>query len=80
MTDDAVLATLASIAAEELAYAGPLTMETPLIEALRLDSIRMLTLVTAIENRLELCFDIGDEESLTTVGDLVALIRRRKGG
>lgn len=78
MTEASVLAVLTTVAREELSYTGPLTMDLALVEALRLDSIRMLTLVTALENRLEVCFDRGDEESLATVGDLVALVLRRR--
>ena len=52
-------------------------METPLIEALGLDSLRMLTLVAELENRFHVCFEDGDEVGLITVGDLMTVLRRR---
>lgn len=61
----------------ELDWEGSLTPETPLVNALELDSLRMLTLVVAIEDSFEVCLEEGDEAGLTTVGDLAALIQKR---
>lgn len=77
MRDEELLASIAEIAKVELGYAGPLALDTPLVEALRLDSVRMLTLVVALENRLSICFEEGDEAELLTVTDLIALVRKR---
>jgi len=51
-------------------------METLLVEALALDSLRTLTLVAELENRFRVCFEDGDEAGLTTVASLVALLHR----
>jgi hypothetical protein len=37
----------------------------------------MFTLIAELENRFRVCFDGADEVGLTTVTDLVALLRRR---
>ncbi|MEY3212234.1 MAG: hypothetical protein RIT28_2715 [Pseudomonadota bacterium] len=77
MTDEALLALIGEIAQTRLGYAGTLTADTRLVEALSLDSVRLLTLVVELENRLELCLDEGDERGVETVGELIALLRRR---
>ncbi|MCK6515203.1 acyl carrier protein [Myxococcota bacterium] len=77
MTDEALLALIGEIAQTRLGYAGTLTPDTRLVEALALDSVRLLTLVVELENRLELCLDEGDEQGVETVGELISLLRRR---
>ena len=77
MTDEALLALIHEIAQTRLGYAGALTHDTRLVEALALDSVRLLTLVVELENRLELCLDEGDEQGVETVGELITLLRRR---
>lgn len=77
MTDEALLALIGEIARTRLGYAGALTPDTRLVEALSLDSVRLLTLVVELENRLELCLDEGDEQGVETVGELIELLRRR---
>ena len=79
MTEEALLALIGEIAQTRLGYAGSLTADTRLVEALALDSVRLLTLVVELENRLELCLDEGDEQGVETVGELIALLRRRRG-
>jgi acyl carrier protein len=44
---------------------------------MRLDSVRLLTLVAELENHFEVILEEGDEEGIATVGDLVAVLRRR---
>lgn len=78
MTEEALLALIGEIAQTRLGYAGSLTNDTRLVEALALDSVRLLTLVVELENRLELCLDEGDEQGVETVGELIALLRRRR--
>ena len=51
--------------------------DTPLVEALALDSLAMLVLIAELENRFHVCFDAGDEAGLVTVADLVTVLRRR---
>jgi acyl carrier protein len=77
MTDEALLALIGEIAQTRLGYAGTLTPDTRLVEALALDSVRLLTLVVELENRLEVCLDEGDEQGVETVGELIELLRRR---
>jgi acyl carrier protein len=73
--EDEVLAGIAAVARSHLAYDGPLTPETRLVEDLELDSIRMLTLATEVENWFRVALEPEDEERIVTVGDLVAAVR-----
>ena len=57
----------------------PLTPEMRLVEDLRLDSIRLLTLAMEVENRFRVRLDELDEGAIETVGDLVAIVRRKLG-
>lgn len=77
MTPTELLAGIQDVAREHLDHHAPLGLDQPLVEALRLDSIRMLTLVAEVENRFSVCLEEGDEVGLVTVGDLVALLQRR---
>ena len=77
MTDAEILAGIRDVARAHLAVEGQIGMETPLVEALALDSLRMLTLVAELENRFRVCFEDGDEVGLVTVTDLVTVLRRR---
>lgn len=77
MTDTDVLAALRLIARDHLGYTGPIDPDTALVEALRLDSLRLLTLVAEVENHFRIILDPEDEAGLATAGDLVALVRRR---
>lgn len=56
---------------------GELREEQRLVEDLRLDSIELLTLATAVEDHFRVRLDEDDESSLETVGDLVSVIRRK---
>jgi acyl carrier protein len=75
--DDALLDGVRAVARQHLAYEGPLTTDTVLVDALDLDSVRLLTLVAELENHFAVCLEEGDEAGLETVGDLVAVLRRR---
>ena len=57
MTRETILEQLAEIVAETLEWEGELHERTPLVEALALDSLRMLTLLVAVEDRTSLCID-----------------------
>jgi acyl carrier protein len=76
MTDAEVVAIVQDVARTYLHVETPLTMDTELVDALGLDSLRMITLVAELENRLKVCFDEGDEVGLVTLADLVAVVRR----
>ena len=77
MTDDQIRDGVAHVARTHLGYDGPLDDDTLLVQALRLDSVRLLTLVAELENEFRVVLEDGDEAGLERVGDLVAVIRRR---
>lgn len=81
MTSDAeILAALQAVAEEHLDYEGTLAPDTVLVDALQLDSIRLLTFVVETENHFEICLEEGDEEGIATTADLMALVRQRLDG
>ena len=45
--------------------------------SLRLDSLQLLTLATAVEDHFLICLNEDDEQSIATVGDLLGLIERK---
>jgi len=77
VTDAEIVAVIHDVARTHLKAGATMEMSTPLVEALDLDSLRMITLVAELENRLKVCFAAGDEVGLVTLADLVALVRRR---
>lgn len=77
MTDAEILTGIREVARTHLGVEREIAMETLLVEALALDSLRMLTLVAELENRFRVCFEDGDEVGLTTVTDLVGVLHRR---
>lgn len=79
MMDATILEGIAQVAREHLGWEGPLSPEMRLVEDLRLDSIRLLTLAAEIENRFRVLLDEVDEARIETVGDLVAIVRRKLG-
>lgn len=79
MTDAEILAAILAAAREHLQWEGEVTPGMRLVEDLRLDSLKLLTLAVAIEDRFRIRLD-DVESQLETVGDLVAVIRSRCGG
>ena len=79
MSDEAILAGVAEVARDHLGWLGELSPEMRLVEDLRLDSVRLLTLAMEVENRFRIFLDELDEGSIETVGDLVAVVRKRLG-
>jgi acyl carrier protein len=77
VTDAEILTGIRDVARTHLSVEGRIGMETLLVEALALDSLRMMTLVAELENHFRVCFEDGDEVGLVTVTDLVAVLRRR---
>lgn len=73
----AILNQLGAIAAATLGHSGALEEGMTLVEVLRLDSVRRLTLVVEVENHFELMLEPEDEAKLVTVGDLVRLIAEK---
>ena len=80
MNETAILAGIAEVARAIWAGRAPLTPDMRLVEDLRLDSIRLLTLAAEVENRFRVLLDELDEGGIETVGDLVAIVRRKLGG
>jgi acyl carrier protein len=80
MNDEAILDGVAEVARVHLGWEEELTPEMRLVEDLRLDSVRLLTLAMEVENRFRVRLDELDEGSIETVGDLVAVVRRKLGG
>ena len=78
-TSEAILAEIADVARQKLGWAGSMDLDVPLVETLALDSIRQLTLIVEIEDRFRICLDERDEAAVRTAGDLVDLIRRKRG-
>jgi acyl carrier protein len=74
-----ILEGIAEVVREELGWRGPLRAEMRLVEDLRLDSVRLLTLAAGVENRFRVVLDEADEAAVVTVGDLVELVRRKLG-
>jgi len=81
MTSGALLESIGDLARSRLGWAGgALTPEMRLVEDLNLDSIRLLTLATEVENRFRILLDEADELAIETVGDLVAIVERKLRG
>jgi acyl carrier protein len=80
MNDATILDGIAQVARDHLGWQGPLTLEMRLVEDLRLDSIRLLTLAAEVENRFRVLLDEADEMAIQTVADLVAIVRRKLAG
>jgi acyl carrier protein len=75
LSDEGILAGIAEVARAHLGWDGVVTPDLRLVEDLRLDSIRLLTLAAEVENRFRVLLDEGDEAGIETVGDLVAVVR-----
>ena len=77
MTDTEILDGIREVLRTHLNVDQEIGMDTLLVEALALDSLRMLTLVVELENRFHVQLEDEDEAGLTRVVDVVALLRRR---
>jgi acyl carrier protein len=73
----AILAGIGEVARGHLDWEGPVTPEMRLVEDLRLDSIRLLTLAAEVENHFEILLGEEDEAGIETVSDLVAIVERK---
>lgn len=78
--DEELLQDISEIVRKELGWKGSLSREDRIVEALALDSLRLLTLVVGIEDRFRIRLDEQDEASIETVGDLLDTIRRKRAG
>jgi acyl carrier protein len=80
MNETMILEGIAEVVRQRLDWQGPLTMDMRLVEDLRLDSVRLLTLAAEVENRFRVLLDEADEAGIQTVADLVGVVRRKLGG
>ena len=79
MTRDEIFADLERIAREAVDFEGELTPGARLVEDLGLDSIRLLTLATEVEDHFRICLDEQDEAAIVTAADLAAIVERKLG-
>ena len=77
MTRDEILESIAELARIHLDHNGTITFEQDLIEDLRLDSLKLLTLAVQVENHFQICIESDEEASIRTVADLVSVIENR---
>ena len=75
--DHTILAGIAEVVRQHLGWEGPLSLDMRLVEDLRLDSIRLLTLAAEVENRFHVLLGEDDEAGIETVGDLVGIVRSK---
>jgi len=75
--DARLLDGIRDIARQHLNITDPIEPDTDMVLALRLDSLRLLTLVAELENRYQIILQEGDENDLATIGDLIRLLRLR---
>jgi len=76
MTRDEILTTLREVLRSELGVEGPVELASELGGDLGLDSVKLLTLVVELENRLRVALEPEAGELLVNVGQVVALIER----
>ena len=74
MTRAAIRAQVEALARTELRLDGELP-DGDLAE--HLDSVQRLTLVVAIEDTFEVCFEPEDDEGIVTLDDVITVVHRR---
>ena len=74
MTDAELRVTIGELVQRELGWSGPLP-EGEL--AAHLDSVARLTLVVALEDHFQVCFDLEDDTQVRTLDDLVRVLQGR---
>ncbi len=79
-TDEDLLAAVTEVVRTELRWEGSLSPSDRIVETLALDSLRLLTLVVAIEDRFRIRLEEQDEAAIETLGDLLDTIRRKRAG
>jgi acyl carrier protein len=76
---ESIIAYLKTVAREELELSEEqieqMDPDTPIVEALQLDSVTQVVLITAIEEHYGFEFEFEDGARLHTIGDLVEMIR-----
>lgn len=77
MSDETLLEGIRAIARKHLRYEGPLEPETPLVESMQLDSVRMVMLLVEVEDHFGVSLEDADEAEIRTVGQLMDALRER---
>jgi acyl carrier protein len=77
MTRAEILTAIAEVAARHIGVAAPLRAEMRLVEDLRLDSLKLLTLAVEVENRFRVRLEPEAEAAIRTIGDLVEAVAAR---
>ncbi len=77
MGHDDILGAIVETARERLGWTGPVQLGMRLVEDLRLDSLKLLTLAIEVENRFRIRLSEEDEAGIVTVGDLVAAVEAK---
>jgi acyl carrier protein len=82
MSDETILAGIREILEDMEAHSGgeriQLSRDVHLVRDLDLDSLKRIELVIRIENEFRVQLEPEDEEEITTLGDLVDVVRRRR--
>ena len=74
MTEAEILAAIEEVARTHVGFTGTLQPELRLVEDLKLDSLKALTLALEVENRFRICLDPEFEARVETVGELVGAV------
>ena len=74
-----VLTAIQEIAARDLNRHRAIRPEHALVTDVGLDSLGAMVLAVGLEDRFRIYLNEQDAASLTTVGDLIALVQRRAG-
>lgn len=74
VSEQEILEGIAAVARQHLEYSGDIGPDMRLIEDLRLDSLRLLTLAVEVENRFRVRLDPEEEAAIETVGDLARTV------
>ncbi len=56
----------------------PITVETRMVDDLRIDSLDLFAVVIAVQERFDLMIDVEDIPDLNRVGDLAAYVASRR--
>lgn len=73
-TEAEVLQAIQQIAAKELNFSREIQPSHALFGDLELDSISLVTLLAALENRFRVCLPSMDSFSVKTIGDLIQML------
>jgi acyl carrier protein len=75
---DEVLGEIGRVLREELGFSREPRLSDDLVLDLQLDSVGLLTLVVGLEDRFRVALKEEDAAAVHTVGDLAALVFRRR--